>query len=91
MILMDELISFCGVAEVLVSDWGTNLLSHLMQDVCELLGTTKLNTAASHPQCDGLVERYNCTLKTALQEHAAQFGTSICQESCGCITILHMS
>lgn len=65
---MDEIIPFCGVPEALLSDRGTNLLSHLMCDVCELLGVKKLNTTAYHPQCDGLVKR---TLKTALRKHAA--------------------
>lgn len=72
-ILVDEIIPFCGVPEALLSDRGTNLLSHLMYDVCELLGIKKLNTTAYHPQCDGLVERYNRTLKTALRKHAARF------------------
>ena len=74
-ILVDEVIPFCGVPEALLSDRGTNLLSHVMLDVCELLRVTKLNTTAYHPQCDGLVERYNRTLKTALRKHAARFGT----------------
>ena len=39
------------------------------------IGIQKLNTTAYHPQCDGLVERYNRTLKTALRKHAARFGT----------------
>ena len=45
-----------------------------MYDICELLGIKKLNTTAYHPQCDGLVERYNRTVKTALRKHAASFG-----------------
>ena len=45
-ILVDEIIPFCGVPEALLSDRGKNLLSHLMQDVCELLGVKKLNTMA---------------------------------------------
>jgi len=73
-ILVEEVVPFCGVPEALLSDRGANLLSHLMHDVCELLGTKKLNTTAYHPQCDGLVERYNRTLKTALRKHAARFG-----------------
>ena len=73
-ILVEEIVPFCGVPEALLSDRGTNLLSHLMRDVCVLLGTKKLNTTAYHPQCDGLVERYNRTLKTALRKHAARFG-----------------
>jgi transposase InsO family protein len=30
-----------------------------MMDVCELLGVKKLNTTAYHPQCNGMVERFN--------------------------------
>ena len=56
------------------SPTGKNLLSNLIHDVCDLLGTKKLNTTSYHPQCDGLVERYNRTLKTALRKHAAHFG-----------------
>ena len=57
-----------------MSDRGTNLLSHLMQDVCKLLEIKKLNTTAYHPQCDGMVERFNRTLKTILRKHAQKFG-----------------
>eukprot|EP00731_Ephydatia_muelleri_P016088 Em0009g512a len=73
-LLADEIIPFCGVPEALLSDRGTNLLSHLMLDVCRALGIQKLNTTAYHPQCDGMVERFNRTLKTALRKHAAKFG-----------------
>ena len=51
-----ELVPFFGVPEYLLSDGGTNLLSNLMKDVCEVL---ELNTTAYHPQCDGIVERFN--------------------------------
>lgn len=50
------------VPEALLSDHGSNLLSHLMIDLCKLLGV-----AAYHPpECDGMVERFNRTLKTML-------------------------
>ena len=42
-ILVEEIVPFFGVPEALLSDRGTNLLSHLMLDVCELLGVKKLN------------------------------------------------
>ena len=45
-----------------------------MLDVCKLLGIKKLNTTAYHPQCDGMVERFNRTLKTMLRKQAAVFG-----------------
>ena len=54
--LVKEVIPFFGVPQALLSDRGTNLLSHLMRDICDLLGIKKLNTTAYHPQCDGIVE-----------------------------------
>ena len=38
-----------------------------------MLGITKLNTTAYHPQCDGMVERFNKTLKAMLRKHAVRF------------------
>lgn len=73
-ILVNEVIPQIGVPESLLSDRGTNLLSNLMQDVCKLLGITKLNTTAYHPQCDGLVERFNRTLKQMLRKHVSRYG-----------------
>ena len=46
----------------------------LIQHVCTILGIEKLNTTAYHPACNGMVERFNCTLKTALRKHADWFG-----------------
>ena len=73
-LLVEEVVPLFGVPEALLSDRGTNLLSHLMQEVCQMLGVKKLNTTTYHPQCDGMVERFNRTLKTMLRKHAAQFG-----------------
>ena len=74
-LLVNEVIPQFGVTESLLSDRGTNLLSHLMTDVCRLLGIKKLNTTSHHPQCDGMVERFNRTLKTMLRKYAAEFNT----------------
>lgn len=73
-LLCKEIVPLFGVPEALLSDRGTNLVSHLMLDVCALLGTTKLNTTAYHPECDGMVEWFNWTLKAMLRKRAAQFG-----------------
>ena len=74
-LLVEEVIPLFGVPEALLSDRGANLLSLLMQDVCQLLGVKKLNTTAYHPQCDGMVERFNRTLKSMLRKHASTKGT----------------
>ena len=73
-ILVSEIVPFFGVPESLLSDRGTNLLSHLMMDVCKLLGIRKLNITAYHPECDGMVERFNRILRTMLRKHASRFG-----------------
>ena len=48
-LLVEEIVPVFGVLEALLSDRGTSLLSHLMTDVCKLLGVRKLNTTAYHP------------------------------------------
>ena len=75
-LIVDELIPVFGVPEAILFDRGANLLSHLMMDICicELFGDQKLNTTAYHPQCNGMVERSNHTLKCMLRAHAARFG-----------------
>ena len=70
-LLCEEVVPMFGVPEALLSDCGANLLSHLMQDVCSILEIEKLNTTAYHPECDGMVERFNRTL---IRKRAAQFG-----------------
>ena len=72
-LLAEEVIPLFGVPEVLLSDRGTNLLSHVMQDLCKTLGIKKLNTTVYHPQCDGMVERFNRTLKIILRKHASTY------------------
>ncbi len=75
-LIAEEVVPAHGVPEALLTDRGTNLLSHLMRDLCELLGIKKLNTTAYHPECDGLVERFNRTLKTMIRKHVQKFGNN---------------
>ena len=73
-LLVEEIVPCFGVPEAVLSDRGTNILSFLMKDICRLLGIEKLNTTASHPQCNGVVERFNRTLKSMLRKQAVKFG-----------------
>jgi hypothetical protein len=41
--------------------------------MCAILGIQKLNTTAC-PACNGMVEHFNCTMKTTLCKHAGRFG-----------------
>ena len=73
-LLVDELLPMFGVPEGLLSDWGTNLLANVVQNVCRLLGKTKLHKHhCIPPQCDGMVECLNRTLKNMFRKHAVKF------------------
>ena len=74
-LLAEEVIPSFGVPESLLSDRDTNFLSNLIMDLCKMLGISKLNTTAYHPQCDGAVERFNRTLKCILRKYTARFGS----------------
>ena len=65
-LVAEEVLPQFGVPDAILSDRGANFLAHVMEDVCQLLGTTRLNTTSYHPQCDGMVERLNRSLKTML-------------------------
>ena len=73
-LLNEKVVPLFVVPESLLSDHGTNLLLHLMLNLCEMLGIKKLNTTAYHPECDGMIKHFIHTLKSSLRKHAATFG-----------------
>uniref|UniRef100_A0A1X7T4R5 Integrase catalytic domain-containing protein n=1 Tax=Amphimedon queenslandica TaxID=400682 RepID=A0A1X7T4R5_AMPQE len=73
-LVAEEILPLFGVPECLLSDRGTNLLANVMKELCTFLGIQKLITTAYHPQCNGMIERLNSTLKSMLRRHAAKFG-----------------
>ncbi|KAK2922219.1 hypothetical protein Q8A73_001704 [Channa argus] len=64
--LVEDMFSRFGVPEELHSDQGRNFESRLFAKVCQRLGVRKTRTTPLHPQSDGLVEQFNCTLATQL-------------------------
>ena len=50
----------------ILTDGAKNFQSELLAKVYELLDIFKLKTSPYHPECDGLTERFNRTLKTML-------------------------
>ena len=74
--MVEDVEPLFGVPKAFLSDHDNNLLSHLMKDLCQLLGVEKFNTTAYHPQCDGMVERFNWTLKSAIPEACHLFWTT---------------
>ena len=61
-LLVENIVCRHGVPEELLSDHGANFLSDLILKMCSLVGVKKVNTSGYHPQTDGLVEKFNCTI-----------------------------
>lgn len=60
-LLVEHVISCHGALEQLLFDRGKNFLSSLVQEVCKVIDSKKINTSGYRPQCDGLVEKFNAT------------------------------
>ena len=60
-LLVNEILPRHGAPRTLLSDRGSNFLSCLIKEVCFLMDTKKTSTTSYHPQCEGLVERFNGT------------------------------
>ncbi|KAK7934242.1 hypothetical protein WMY93_005138 [Mugilogobius chulae] len=69
-----QLFSRVGVAKEILTDCGTNFMSKLLKQVYQLLGVKGIRTTPYHPQTDGLVERYNKTLKHMLRKFVCDTG-----------------
>ena len=64
--LVDNIFCRFGIPEQLHSDQGKQFESKLIQELCKILNISKTRTTAYHPQCDGLVERFNRTLQAMI-------------------------
>ncbi len=72
--IAQELFLLCsrvGIPREILTDQGTPFMSRTMADLCRLLQIKQLRTTVYHPQTDGLVERFNKTLKQMLRRVAA--------------------
>ena len=56
-----------GFPEEVLSDLGTQFISQCMTEVSRLLGIKQMTGSPYHPESQGLVERFNGTLKTILR------------------------
>ncbi|KAJ8020240.1 hypothetical protein HOLleu_39778 [Holothuria leucospilota] len=63
-----NMFSYLGIPQEMLTDQGSQFVSGLMKEVCRLLSIRKLNTTPYHAMCNGLVERYNGTLKQMLKK-----------------------
>ncbi|MCG7879549.1 MAG: hypothetical protein JAY78_24875, partial [Candidatus Thiodiazotropha taylori] len=61
-----EIFSRTGIPKEILSDQGSNFTSALMRELCKLLNIKKLTSTPYHPEANGLVEKFNGTLKKML-------------------------
>ena len=61
-----------GIPEEVLSDQGSQFMSAVMKEVSRLLSLTQLVTTPYHPMCNGLVERFNETLKAMLKRMCSE-------------------
>ncbi|KAL5475937.1 hypothetical protein EMCRGX_G025817 [Ephydatia muelleri] len=63
-----KLFSRVGVPKEIITDQGSNFTSQLLAKLYRLLGVKGIRTSPYHPQTDGLIERFNQTLKGMLRK-----------------------
>ncbi|XP_069371637.1 uncharacterized protein [Paralichthys olivaceus] len=57
-----------GIPKEILTDQGTPFMSRVTKELCSLLKVKQVRTSVYHPQTDGLVERFNKTLKAMLRK-----------------------
>ena len=65
---------FCrvGVPREMLTDMGSQFTSSLMAEVSRLVSLKQLTTTPYHPQCNGLVEKFNGSLKQMLKRMCSE-------------------
>lgn len=61
-----------GVPATITTDRGSQFESFLFQALTNLLGVTRIRTAAYHPAWNGIIERWHRSIKAAIHCHGNQ-------------------
>ena len=75
--IVEELVAIfarVGIPKEILTDQGSNFTSQLLAELYRLLKVSAIRTSPYHPQTDGLVERFNQTLKEMLRKSAQEDG-----------------
>ena len=67
-----NIFSRIGIPQEILSDRGSQFVSDLMREISRLLSVRQPQTTPYHAQCNGLVERWNGTLRRMIQKMAAE-------------------
>ena len=63
-----SLFSRVGIPDEIVSDQGTNFMSELITQLCTTLSIKRIKSSIYHPEANGLVERFNATMKHMIKK-----------------------
>ena len=86
-----DIYSRLGVPEEVLSDMSTQFVSECMKEVSRLLRIRQLTTTPYHPMCNGLVEKFNGTLKTMLRRLCTEHLNSGIDTSMHCYSLIERS
>ena len=67
-----DIYSRVGVPKEVLTDMGTQFTSEVMKEVGRLLSLKQMTSTPYHPICNGLVEKFNGTLKLMLKRLCAE-------------------
>ncbi|MGH0180819.1 UNVERIFIED_CONTAM: hypothetical protein FKN15_013733 [Acipenser sinensis] len=67
-----QIIARVGIPREILTDHGTNFMSQCLKELYKLLQIQSIRTSVYHLQSDGLVERFNQTLKQMLRRFVNQ-------------------
>ena len=83
-----KIFSRVGIPKEILTDQGSNFTSQLLVEVYRLLHVNAIRTSPYHPQTDGVVERFNQTLKGMVRKTACEEGKDWdCYIRMFCLTI----
>ena len=73
-----EVTARIGVPQELLTDNGSNFMSKVMKKYCSMTGIKQIRTSPYHPQTNGMVERFNATLKRLLLTQNSEVEWDLC-------------
>ena len=57
-----------GMIQEIISDMGGEFNNKLMQEICKYFKIKHITTSAYHPQANGMIERFNQTMKGCINK-----------------------
>lgn len=70
---VSEFITRFGVPERLISDQGTDFMSELFRNMCQLMEIEQARCSPYHPATNGLTERMNATIQSMLSAFVNEY------------------